>query len=48
MKDIPVVRLIHRDFFKHQGRYDLIIEQTFFCAINPKPRPAKQYSRTAQ
>lgn len=26
------------DFFEHQGEYDLIIEQTFFCAINPTER----------
>lgn len=23
------------DFFEHQGEYDLILEQTFFCAIPP-------------
>ena len=27
--------LIQDDFFKHYDNYDLIIEQTFFCAINP-------------
>ena len=27
--------LIHGDFFNHNGTYDLIIEQTFFCALNP-------------
>ncbi len=26
------------DFFKHQGKYDLIIEQTFFCALPPTMR----------
>lgn len=30
--------LIHQDFFEHKGQYDLIIEQTFFCAINPNLR----------
>lgn len=34
------LRLIIGDFFDHQGQYDLIIEQTFFCALNPKLRPA--------
>jgi methyl halide transferase len=29
------VRIIHQDFFEHLGSYDLIIEQTFFCAIDP-------------
>jgi SAM-dependent methyltransferase len=27
------------DFFAHQGQYDLILEQTFFCALNPTLRP---------
>ena len=30
--------LICENFFNHVGQYDLIIEQTFFCAINPKLR----------
>lgn len=37
--DFPSNQLIQQDFFKHQGQYDLIIEQTFFCAINPSLRP---------
>lgn len=32
--------LILGDFFDHQGQYDLIVEQTFFCALDPKRRPA--------
>lgn len=28
------------DFFTHEGTYDLIIEQTFFCAIRPTLRKA--------
>lgn len=40
VKDFPVNHLIHSDFFKHNGKYDLIIEQTFFCAINPELRSA--------
>jgi methyl halide transferase len=27
--------LIHEDFFEHEGEYDLILEQTFFCALAP-------------
>jgi len=27
------------DFFEHEGEYDLIIEQTFFCALPPQKRP---------
>lgn len=26
------------DFFQHQGEYDIIVEQTMFCAISPKLR----------
>jgi methyl halide transferase len=28
------------DFFQHKGSYDFILEQTFFCALNPALRPA--------
>lgn len=35
----PEDHLILSDFFKHIGQYDLIIEQTFFCALNPEMRP---------
>lgn len=33
-----VCQVIHQDFFEHQGSYDLIVEQTFFCAIDPTLR----------
>jgi SAM-dependent methyltransferase len=39
MKNHNKVELICGDFFTHKGRYDLIIEQTFFCALNPVLRP---------
>jgi len=32
------VKLVCADFFAHQGSYDLILEQTFFCAIHPAQR----------
>ena len=32
------VKVICGDFFKHDGQYDLMIEQTFFCAIPPERR----------
>ena len=35
----PKDKLIVSDFFKHKGKYDLILEQTFFCAIDPNLRP---------
>lgn len=46
----PVERLKHKidnkatilleDFFEHKGSYDYILEQTFFCALDPELRPA--------
>lgn len=30
---------INEDFFEHSTQYDLILEQTFFCALDPKLRP---------
>lgn len=36
--DFPRNHLHQGDFFEHAGRYDLIIEQTFFCALDPKLR----------
>jgi len=35
----PALKLITADFFDHRGGYDLIIEQTFFCALDPAKRP---------
>ncbi len=37
--DFPEDHLLHADFFQLEGHYDLIIEQTFFCAIHPSKRP---------
>lgn len=34
VNNFPKENLIQGDFFAHQGAYDLILEQTFFCAIN--------------
>lgn len=36
--NFPKNNLLFEDFFSHKGQYDLVIEQTFFCAINPKDR----------
>lgn len=38
LPDFPEAHLHHQDFFEHQGQYDLIIEQTFFCALPPALR----------
>lgn len=32
------LQIICDDFFKHKGQYDLILEQTFFCAVEPSLR----------
>ena len=34
----PQEHLIKQNFFEHNGEYDLIIEQTFFCALPPEMR----------
>ena len=34
-KGNPQIKIILGDFFEHEGEYDLILEQTFFCALNP-------------
>lgn len=34
----PQAHLHREDFFEHQGEYDLILEQTFFCALDPALR----------
>jgi methyl halide transferase len=32
------IRVLHGDFFEHHGQYDLLLEQTLFCAISPALR----------
>lgn len=34
----PKSQVHHQDFFDHEGKYDLILEQTFFCALDPSLR----------
>lgn len=36
------IKIICDDFFQHNSQYDLIIEQTFFCALDPSLR--KEYA----
>ncbi|HEX5624920.1 MAG TPA: methyltransferase [Saprospiraceae bacterium] len=36
---LPQVKVLEQDFFDHEGQYDLIVEQTFFCALDPLLRP---------
>lgn len=34
-KTRPEIKVLHGDFFDLKGNYDLIMEQTFFCALDP-------------
>tara|TARA_B100000902_G_C27200539_1_gene858810 strand:+ start:344 stop:925 length:582 start_codon:yes stop_codon:yes gene_type:complete len=45
IKNFPSEHMICNDFFKINGKYDLIIEQTFFCAIQRNKRQ-KYVSKT--
>ena len=36
-KDKPI-SIVNENFFDHAGKYDLILEQTFFCALDPSLR----------
>ncbi|MCO4814810.1 MAG: methyltransferase domain-containing protein [Flavobacteriales bacterium] len=44
--EFPAEKLHNEDFFKHKEEYDLIVEQTLFCAIDPKLR--MNYARKAK
>jgi methyl halide transferase len=37
--EFPSDHLIRKDFFKLDMEFDLILEQTFFCALEPSLRP---------
>lgn len=37
--DFPQEQLLQHDFFDLDLSFDIVIEQTFFCALNPKLRP---------
>ncbi len=39
LSEFPAQQMINKNFFEIEGQYDLIIEQTFFCAIHPSLRP---------
>lgn len=38
VKKFPSEKILHANFFKIQDQFDLIIEQTFFCALEPSLR----------
>jgi len=42
--DFPQSQLMHGNFFEHEGEYDLIIEQTFFCSFLPTQENRNNYA----
>lgn len=38
LSKLKLENIHNTDFFQHEGTYDIILEQTFFCALNPKLR----------
>lgn len=42
--DFPIKQILHEDFFRHKGQYDLIIEQTFFCSFVPTDENRDAYA----
>ncbi len=40
----PKNQLYTKDFFMHQGQYDLILEQTFFCSLIPSDKNRFAYA----
>ncbi|CAZ94179.1 methyltransferase domain-containing protein [Zobellia galactanivorans] len=43
--DFPKAQLLQENFFEHQGQYDLILEQTFFCSFPPTDDNRNAYAR---
>lgn len=42
--DFPSAQLIQSNFFEHEGQYDLILEQTFFCSFPPTIENRSSYA----
>lgn len=38
VSDFPSNQFLITDFFAHEGEYDIILEQTFYCALPPAKR----------
>lgn len=38
--DFPSDHLLEQDFFSLEETFDIVVEQTFFCALHPSQRPA--------
>lgn len=43
--NFPTTQLLHENFFEHKGKYDLILEQTFFCSFPPLPTTRMLYAK---
>ncbi len=43
--DFPIAQLLNEDFFEHEGTYDLILEQTFFCSFEPTKENRSSYAK---
>lgn len=43
--DFPESQLIEGNFFEHEGVYDLILEQTFFCSFPPAVENRSAYAQ---
>ncbi len=43
--DFPKSQLLLEDFFEHEGQYDLILEQTFFCSFIPTDVNRNAYAK---
>lgn len=43
--DFPEKQLLQENFFEHQGQYDLIFEQTFFCSFPPTLTNRRAYAQ---
>jgi thiopurine S-methyltransferase len=43
--EFPQQQLLHGNFFEHQGQYDYVVEQTFFCSFPPLPDNRRTYAQ---
>ncbi|WP_273567304.1 methyltransferase domain-containing protein [Maribacter halichondriae] len=43
--DFPEEQILHKDFFEHEGQYNLIVEQTFFCSLIPTDENRNAYAK---
>jgi len=43
--NFPKENLLEANFFHHQGQYDLILEQTFFCSFPPTKENRETYAK---